>query len=120
MSEWAVPAPESLVGQLRDDFQSGPLLDDNGRRQLEEASVDSINGLRVEVFAREHPPPHFRVVYQGESANFDICSGEPLTAGLTKWHRNIRKWHGSNRSVLIDSWNRMRPSDCPVGRAECD
>lgn len=120
MHEWIVPAPEELVEKLGDEFRSGALLDDHGRRSLEEARVGSIDGLRVEIFAREHPPPHFRVFYQGESANFDVCSGEQLTAGLTKWLRNIRTWHRANRSKLVEEWNRMRPSDCPVGPVNCD
>lgn len=120
MREWVVAVPDGLVKQLGDDFRSGALLDSHGRRSLDEAQVGSINGLRVEIFAREHPPPHFRVFYQGESANFDVCSGEPLTAGLTKWLRNIRKWHQTNRTMLVEQWNLMRPSDCPVGPVNCD
>jgi hypothetical protein len=119
MSEWAVPVTDEVLAALADDFERGPILDDRGRRALEEAAVGVLNGLRVEIFAREHPPAHFRVRYQGQSANFDICTGQPLTAGLERWHRNIKKWHAENRQVLIDKWNKSRPTDCPVGRVEC-
>ncbi len=35
--------------------------------------VDRLAGLRVEVFAREHPPPHFHVTCGGEFANYRIA-----------------------------------------------
>lgn len=119
MADWAISVSAKLVVELAKEFHSGPIIDDRGRRRLEEALVAEVDGLQVEIFSNEHPPPHFRVRYQGRSANFDICTGEPLTNGLEKWRRNIRKWHAENRQTLIDSWNRRRPTDCPVGRVEC-
>jgi hypothetical protein len=32
--------------------------------------IGRIGGLKISIFAREHPPPHFRVSFQGESANY--------------------------------------------------
>jgi len=95
-------------------------MNDEGLRRLEEQLVASLNGLKIEVFSREHPPPHFRVIYQGQSNNFDICTGEPLQGdALKKWHRNIKEWHGKHRQKLIEAWNSSRPSDCPVGEVHC-
>ncbi|MEW6047229.1 MAG: DUF4160 domain-containing protein [Bacillota bacterium] len=117
--EWAVELTGELRNSLERSFQFGPIMPD-GRLKLEEALVDHIDGLKVEIFAREHPPPHFRVSYQGRSGIFDICTGEPLQADeLRKWHRNIKKWHAANREKLIEAWNERRPTDCPVGRVEC-
>ncbi|MFC1680359.1 DUF4160 domain-containing protein [Pseudomonadota bacterium] len=119
MSQWVVAIDQSLVRELAEDFQRGPLLE-SGKRQLDEQLVAWLDGLKIEIFSREHPPPHFHVVYQGKSNNFDICTGEPLEgSALRKWHNNIRAWHEKNRKTLIDTWNSTRPSDCPVGRVEC-
>ena len=120
MSEWIVPVSDDIVAVLSEDFCAGPLIDDTGRRRLEEARVDDLNGLKIEIFSNEHPPPHFRVSYQGQSADFEICTGESLTGGLEKWRRNIRTWHAKNRQKLISEWNRRRPSDCPVGPVKCE
>jgi hypothetical protein len=89
-----------------------------GRQHAEdqfEFLVDRLAGLRVEVFAREHPPPHFRVICGEESANYRIADCTQLNGGLRREYPVIRKWHEENRGRLIDAWNQRRPSDCPVG-----
>lgn len=115
---WSAPVAEEIVRELRDCFQMGPIVDLDGRelRLLEEELVARLDGLKIEVFSNEHPPPHFRVIYNEESNNFTIKDCQPLNgSGLKKFFKNIRKWHGNNKQELINTWNRMRPSDCPVG-----
>jgi hypothetical protein len=118
MPEWIVSVDE-LAGILKSELESGAIPDDVPR-PLNEQLIDQLDGLRIEIFSREHPPPHFRVSYQGETNNFDICSGEPLKQdGLSKYHRKIRKWHRANRDLLVNAWNERRPADCPVGEVQC-
>ncbi|UVT20815.1 MAG: DUF4160 domain-containing protein [Nitrospira sp.] len=114
VNEWVVEATE-LAESLASDFQQGPLQNDQGQRLLGEELVDHLNGLRIEIFSNEHPPPHFRVRYAGETANFTIKDCRKLNGGLDKWERNIRAWHKVHKTCLIQVWNRTRPSDCPVG-----
>ena len=78
-------------------------------------TVDQFTGLRVEVYAREHPPPHFRVSCQRGSANYRISNCTQLSGNLRREYSTIRAWHAENKDKLIEAWNRMRPSDCPVG-----
>ncbi len=40
--------------------------------------VARVKGLRVDVFANEHPPPHFCVRADGETANNRIKSGDTI------------------------------------------
>lgn len=115
MSEWIVLATPDLVESLSADFQHGPILDDQGRRLLTEETVQNLDGLKIQIFSDEHPPPHFRVSYAGETANFSIKDCTKLNGGLKKWERNIRAWHADNKGKLIEVWNKTRPSDCPVG-----
>lgn len=112
--EWSIDA-EALARSLGESFQQGPIIDDRGMRYLTEDLVANFNGLRVQIFSREHPPPHFRVTYAGETADFSIGNCTKLAGGLSKWERTIRAWHAGNKEKLIDVWNRTRPSDCPVG-----
>lgn len=79
------------------------------------ARVDQVGGLKIDIFAAEHPPPHFRVSFQGDCANFTIGDCSPMTPGLERFRRQIREWHQEHRSVLIAFWNRTRPTNCPVG-----
>ena len=115
-NEWIISVPPNLERNLIREFQAGPIINDVGQRSLNEEQVGSLNGLKIEIFSREHPPPHFRVSYAGETANFAIKDCTQLNGGLRKWRRNIRKWHAEYKKDLIEAWNRTRPSDCPVGK----
>lgn len=118
--EWTVEYTEKeSIKELADSFQQGPMLNEQGRRKLEEKTFDTFNGLKVEVFADEHPPPHFRISCAGESNSYSIETGEPLyqePKTLAKFRHNIRKWHKKNKAKLIEFWNNFRPTDCPVGK----
>jgi Domain of unknown function (DUF4160) len=115
-TEWIVDAPYDLVKSLAREFQSGPIINDAGQHHLTEQQIGSLNGLKMEIFSREHPPPHFRVIYAGETANFTIKDCTKLNGGLNAWERTIRKWHIEHKQDLIETWDRTRPSNCPVGK----
>jgi len=112
---WQVPIDPQLQAELHRSLNAGPIVDDQGRRLLTEAKVDEFGGFCVDIFADEHPPPHFRVRYQGKTANYRITDGTKLNGELDRYQRNIREWYADNRTKLIDAWNRLRPTDCPVG-----
>jgi hypothetical protein len=80
--------------------------------------VDRFAGLRVEVFAREHAPPHFRVSSGKLAGTFGIKDCRPLAGNLGRYHHVVQDWHHKNKALLIESWNRLRPTDCPVGEYE--
>lgn len=113
-TEWIVETPNDVIDQLAQSFRNGPILE-GGRRFLTEELVAHLNGLKIQIFSNEHPPPHFRVQYSGETANYSISDCTQLNGGLKKWYRNIREWHAKNKQTLIDTWNKTRPSNCPVG-----
>jgi hypothetical protein len=117
MTSVEIELDSAEVEDLARSFRNGPMLNDRGPRLLEEQTVASIDGLRVVIFADEHPPPHFRVEFQGESASFAITDCERLRGnkGLEKYERNIKSWWRENRLFLIEKWNAFRPTDCTVG-----
>ena len=119
MCEWIIAVDKEIIDDLQYEFSLGPIINDRGQQYLTEAVIATIGGLRVEIFSLEHSPPHFRVEYQGETANFDICTGERINGELNRWLRNIRKWHEKNKNYLIEKWNGSRPTDCPVGNVDC-
>ncbi len=112
--EWIIEAPIEVIENLAKSFQFGPILGD-GSRQLNEELVTHLNGLKIQIFSKEHPPPHFRVIYNGETANYKISDCTKLNGGLNKWYRNIKKWHEINKFKLVQVWDETRPSDCTVG-----
>ena len=64
--EWSVPVDAAAVVDLENSLAIGPMNAD-GTYRLYEVTVGRINGLKVEIFANEHPPPHFRVSIQARA-----------------------------------------------------
>lgn len=106
-------------------LDGSPVFDLLGRiRPNDEHSIEFIvdiyHGLRIMMFFDEHPPPHFAVKYNGETASFSIqaCARLRGNKGLERYELKIREWWKDHKTLLIESWNRSRPSDCPVGPIE--
>jgi hypothetical protein len=120
MSEWSVDLEDKLLAELAESIRQGPVVEirgDTGLRLLTEETVGRIKGLKIEVFSNEHPPPHFRVKYQGSTANFTIreCNRMNGSGEILRFEKNIHLWWQTNKQKLIDKWNSSRPTDCPVG-----
>ncbi|MEJ2630875.1 MAG: DUF4160 domain-containing protein [Acidihalobacter sp.] len=116
--EWSTGNLEDLASSLELDFISGVVIGETTRgirRTALEHKVGVLGKLKFEVFSNEHPPPHFRVSYNGESANYSIKDCSKLSGDLNFYQKNIRLWHRENKQKIIDKWNSTRPSDCPVG-----
>ena len=130
MAEWIVEVPDEIAASLEWSLDQGAMFGDEevaelrrlgvhvepGMWNLFEHIVKTNNAFKVEIFSDEHPPPHFRVLYAGESNCFRIDDCSPMyEKGLKRYWKNIREWHNSNKQTLIDTWNRTRPSGCDVG-----
>ena len=78
--------------------------------------VSMQNGLKIEVYPNEHPPPHFHVKCGDIKVSFSIEHCELLRGKLDGRRTALIKWwHKKSKSKLIDIWNKTRPSDCMVG-----
>ena len=86
MAEWIIPFEDSLASDLNEDLRQGPIIDDNGIRYLTEQTVDRFNGFKIEIFSKEHPPPHFRVCYAGECGNYTILNCTQINGGLRQYY----------------------------------
>lgn len=115
--EWAFEVNDaSALTELRHAL----VADDAATSQAQdpdriELLVDRFANLRVEVFAREHGVPHFRVTDGERAANYRIADCGQLNGTRHFSDRAIRRWYEGNREKLIAAWDRMRPTDCPVG-----
>jgi hypothetical protein len=116
VAEWTIPFDdEATTKALHDLLFLADAQRPRPRPDLIEFLVDRYHGLKIEVFAREHPPPHFRVSCGAGTGNYRIDNCEQLNGDLRAEYRVIREWHELNQEKLIKAWNRSRPSDCPVG-----
>lgn len=112
--EWIVDVADELVSELK----LALLIYDRPTRRSEfiEFLVDKFHGMKIEIFAREHPPPHFRLTVQGKHANYTISDCTLLAGTVPVNVRVLREWHTKNKQALIDKWNSTRPENCPVGK----
>lgn len=78
--------------------------------------VARFEGLKVEIYSREHPPPHFHVKGGDVDVSFSIDNCE-LIEGKLDGRRTalIQFWHSRCKDKLIDFWNATRPDGCSVG-----
>ena len=64
-------------------------------------------GFVVQMYWRDHPPPHVHVLYQGYEALLAIETGEVIAGSLpASALRIIRPWLTRRRSELLDNWQR--------------
>ncbi len=114
--QWIVELDDEMaIAELKASLLAEERRNPSSGDDALELLVDRVGALRIEVLAREHPPPHFRVICGRESANYRIADCHQLNGGLRRQYRSVREWHANNKDKLIDAWNRHRPSDCPVG-----
>ncbi|MBY0285117.1 MAG: DUF4160 domain-containing protein [Sphingomonas sp.] len=73
-------------------------------------TVIIIDGIRIEIYTDDHPPPHFHVKAGGMRAKFDISTGELLQGSLDKRSmRKVRQWMRFNGDLLMQVWISSRP-----------
>jgi hypothetical protein len=71
-------------------------------------TISYFYGILVEMFWREHPPPHYHVTYQSYRASIEIETGEVvgrLPAGV---RRDILAWNERHKEELLANWERAR------------
>ena len=82
------------------------------------ALVDRLDGLKIVIYPKEHPPPHFHVVGGDTDASFRLDTGE-LIGGIinTRNKKKVQYWFSQQqaRKALLHVWNSTRPDDCAVG-----
>lgn len=105
-------ATEALANLLSGGYSVTP----DGQLYFIRQLVARVNGLKIEVFAREHPPPHFHVSGGGIDATFSIQDCALLEGSIGGRERSlVNWWFERSRPVLVSTWNASRPSNCPVG-----
>ena len=78
--------------------------------------VGRAGGLKIHVYAEEHPPPHFHVKSPDVDAVFTIDDCSLIRGNIdSREQRLVRWWYDRTRSQLVAAWNTTRPTDCRVG-----
>lgn len=122
--KWEIEYVSESLLDLEEGMARGHIVELSEEREdgselvyFEKAAVGALGGLKMHIYAKEHPPPHFHVKYNGEENSFRLDNAMPLypNGELKKWFKNIKKWHNAHKAKLIEFWNTSRPHNCPVG-----
>jgi hypothetical protein len=121
MTEYIVAIPDELAFQLEQEIWQAERAARSprpGGQFMPEFLVVRVNGFKAEIFADEHPPPHFRISVGSSTANYRIDDFSRMngTGEVLRYEKIVRKWWHSNQTILIETWNTTRPTDCPVGK----
>jgi hypothetical protein len=109
--EWAQYLEAILNGQCS-------VMPINGQLTLLEikALVANVSGLKIEIFSKEHAPPHFHVHSANVDATFKIDDCSLLNGNVSgSDYDKVRYWHQYAKTKLIEAWNSTRPTKCTVG-----
>ena len=80
-------------------------------------TISTFYGLLIQMFFRDHAPPHFHVKSANIDAAFSIRDCSLLKGNIDgKTQRLIEYWHNLSRDKLTVFWNQTRPTNCPVGK----
>jgi Domain of unknown function (DUF4160) len=71
--------------------------------------VAIVEGIKVQFYSREHPPPHFHAVFAEFRAQIDIERLEIMNGSLPRAKlRTVIDWASTRRPALIAAWDAVR------------
>jgi hypothetical protein len=90
----------------------------NGRRAYysERKQVEQINEFKVEIYTRDHPPPHIHLTCKSKGINvsFDIETGDvyKIKSGKLKSQqiKDFKDYWCHNKENLLEEWNNIQNS----------
>lgn len=67
--------------------------------------VANIDGISIEFYPAEHPPPHFHARYAEFIAQIEIRSGKVLRGSLPPAQlRKVERWAATRVGLLMEAW----------------
>ena len=69
-------------------------------------TISSFYGILIQMFWRDHAPPHFHALYAEHEALIDIRTLEVIEGDLPKRALAlVLEWAAENRTELMEDWN---------------
>lgn len=76
-------------------------------------TVYIIDSIKIDVYSREHPPPHFHALYAEHEILIVIKTLETYAGALpNKQYKAVIEWAGTERvkTFLSDNFKRLNPN----------
>jgi len=76
--------------------------------------ISSFFGIVIEMYFKDHPPPHFHARYADEEAKIEIATGAVMRGSLSpRTLRLVREWLEQHRSELELNFKRVENEEQP-------
>ncbi len=96
---------------LEELLSGGYNVTPDGRLYYIKELVGQVNGLKIYIYAEDHPPPHFHIRGGGIDAMFTIEDCSLLRGDIGGRHRGLVVWwHKRSKPVLVAAWERNQPT----------
>lgn len=77
-------------------------------------TISTFYGILIQIFWREHGPPHFHALYAEHEALIDIRTLEIQRGGLPKRALAlVLEWASEHRAELMEDWELCRRMQTP-------
>ena len=77
-------------------------------------TISVFYGIIIQMFWRDHAPPHFHAIYQGNDVMINIQTLEVIEGKLPRRILNlIQEWATLNRDALWEDWKLCQENQPP-------
>jgi hypothetical protein len=77
-------------------------------------TISAFYGLLIQMFYRDHLPPHFHIKYAGSQATFDIQKLVLMNGNLpVRELRLVSEWAKLHQDELLDNWRLCETMQAP-------
>lgn len=68
-----------------------------------------VDGVKIELYYKDHNPPHFHAIIAGSNALIEIETQKILEGKLPRnKKKKVLKWAKENKDTLLAIWNELR------------
>lgn len=77
-------------------------------------TLASFNGIKIQLYADEHPPPHFHARYAEFIAQIALDDLQVIEGSLpVPQLRQVREWASTRTSQLLVAWTTLETGQLP-------
>jgi len=73
-------------------------------------TVKTIDNIKIDIYSREHPPPHFHAKFAEYDELIEIKTLETYAGNLPRVQRKkVINWAADNKQFLLDIFKQLNP-----------
>lgn len=73
-------------------------------------TIKIIDSIKIDIYSREHLPPHFHAIYAEHEELIEIGSLETIVGKLPSSQRKkVMKWAKERNEFLLENFKRLNP-----------